>query len=141
MHQVFIHWIQIFVLGNLLTKIRWRPNTNFEGAPIPISFDYEDEKLQIVLNDFHDKIVYYGFRPQDSLHIHETFSNKNSYPFQPPPRSVYMLIEIMRGYSNNRKQSDRQVGTRPNYLNDPYTFDSYLESGTLALVVKIKEGE
>ena len=29
-----------------------------------------------------EKIVYYGFRPKDSLEMHEAFSNKATYPFK-----------------------------------------------------------
>lgn len=41
-------------------------------------------------------IIYRGYRPQDSLNIHESFSNKSPYPFTFPPKSMYPLLEIIR---------------------------------------------
>lgn len=72
---------------------RWRPNSNFEGAPIPLRFDYEDTSIE---NTLENPAIYYGYRPQDSLYMHESFSKKETYPFKFPSKSVYMLLDITR---------------------------------------------
>ena len=90
--QVIIHLIPIFVQGIFLSNYySWRPNVDFDGAPIPTRFDYEDNRIHILLDRTKNSIVYYGFRAQDSLNLHEFLSTKSNYPFQFPSRSVYML--------------------------------------------------
>lgn len=77
-------------------KMGWRPSINYNGIPIPLLFDYEDDRILSYLDDKRSQIIYYGYRPQDSLHMHETFARKGKYPFNFPSRSDYMLIDITR---------------------------------------------
>jgi len=60
-----------------------------------LSFKYEDEKVYSVLGEDMKKVVYFGWRPVDSLAIHERFA-KNSYPFTFPAKDTYMMINITR---------------------------------------------
>ncbi len=59
-------------------------------------FDYEDSRIWTALEGREKDVIYYGFRPQDSLSMHEAFAKKNAYPFKFPSKSVYMLIDITR---------------------------------------------
>eukprot|EP00826_Nyctotherus_ovalis_P039915 TRINITY_DN3875_c0_g1_i26.p1 TRINITY_DN3875_c0_g1~~TRINITY_DN3875_c0_g1_i26.p1 ORF type:complete len:110 (+),score=29.11 TRINITY_DN3875_c0_g1_i26:73-402(+) len=77
-----------------------------------------------------DNIAYYGFRPQDSLNLHEAFSKKGTYPFRQPPHSLYMLIEMTRERYKHRLRS---VGMTARFKDGPYEFDSCFESGNLDL--------
>ncbi len=70
--------------------------TYVEGTPIPLRFDYEDGKIEYATEDCESRIVYQGYRPQDSLSVHETFSKKGTYPFTFPSKSLYMLLAVTR---------------------------------------------
>eukprot|EP00826_Nyctotherus_ovalis_P039912 TRINITY_DN3875_c0_g1_i1.p2 TRINITY_DN3875_c0_g1~~TRINITY_DN3875_c0_g1_i1.p2 ORF type:complete len:194 (+),score=48.48 TRINITY_DN3875_c0_g1_i1:73-654(+) len=85
-----------------------------------------------------DNIAYYGFRPQDSLNLHEAFSKKGTYPFRQPPHSLYMLIEMTRERYKHRLRS---VGMTARFKDGPYEFDSCFESGNLDVAVKAGEKE
>ena len=139
--QAIIRLNLIFVLGILIINKRWRPNTNFEGSPIPTRFDYDDSKMSIVLQGSQDNIVYYGFRAQDSLSFHETFSRQRAYPFKLPSKSAYMLINIIRNYPRAQKTNNHPLGTPESYKDDKYIFDSCFEGGNLDVVVKSKDNE
>ena len=119
----------------------WRPNVDFDGAPIPTRFDYEDNRIHILLDRTKNSIVYYGFRAQDSLNLHEFLSTKSNYPFQFPSRSVYMLIEYMRQTYNPKQDKQRIVGMTEEHRDDNYIFDSCFESGNLDMAVKLSEKE
>lgn len=67
-----------------------------EGAPIPLRFDYEDNRISIALDDSEKNIIYRGYRPQDSLTMHEDFSKSCNYPYKFPEKSQYPLLEVIR---------------------------------------------
>lgn len=94
--------------------------------------------MGIILNDQQKQVVYYGFRPLDSLGFHESFSKASSYAFELPSRSVYMLIDIMRQYLSRKQATARPIGM---VKEEAFVFDSCFESGNLDLVVKVKERE
>lgn len=122
--------------GILESNRRWRPDTEFEGAPITISFDYEDERVLSYLKHTKSSIVYYGYRPHDSLSMHEFFAHGESYPYHFPSKSAYMLINLSR---NCRAKSSRALGMVDN--RSDCVFDSCFESGNLDLAVRVKENE
>jgi len=97
-----------------------------------MSFNYEDDRIYSSLKDLN--IIYYGFRPDDSLAMHELFTHKERYPYQFPSKSTYMLINLSRC-----SKPSRSFGMAT--TNSDHIFDSCFESGNLDLVVKIKEGE
>lgn len=117
---------------------RWRPNTDFEGAPFPLDFSWEDAWLSAVLCRSEHNIVYRGFRPQDSLSLHEAFSKKGPYPFKQPPHSLYMLIEVMR---KRYRHGQRTVGTAAGFGDETCEFDSCFEGGNLDVAAKAGERE
>ena len=116
--------------------ISWKPDSNFEGSPIPTQFNFEDQRISIALNYSEENIVYYGFRPQDSLYMHEAF-HKGNYPFDLPSKDIYILINAVRTYKT-KYRAHRPLGM---VKNEPFIFDSNFESGNLDLVVRVKEGE
>jgi len=95
--------------------------------------------MNIVLDKVKHNIVFYGFRPQDSLSLHEAYAKKGNYPFRFPPHSVYMLIEVKR--ESYKQKSLRSVGMTEKFKDGPYIFDSYFESGNLDIAVKVNEYE
>ena len=62
---------------------------NKSGAPIPLYYDYETFHTDHIQDD---DIVYYGFRPKDTLIMHKEFtraSRKEKYHFSFPPLNSY----------------------------------------------------
>jgi hypothetical protein len=69
--------------------IRWKPkDVKVTGAPIPLYYDYEEfpEPKHPLTKELYP-ILYYGFRPKDSLIMHWEFNRpaEGSYPFKFPP--------------------------------------------------------
>jgi len=124
-----------------LKNYSWRPNTNFEGAPIPMRFDYEDNRNYYGIEDNLANVVYYGYRPQDSLAMHESFAKKAGYPFKFPTNSTYMLIDIARQCQNLKFKETRFSGMTNSFINNPHKFDSCFEGGNLDIALKVKENE
>ena len=62
---------------------------------MPLYFDYSDSKISKLLENVQEEIVYYGWRPIDSLCVHEKFSQLH-YNFKFPTKATYMLISINR---------------------------------------------
>lgn len=73
-------------------KFGWKPTPLELAVPIPLYFDLEEELLDQTPRDRLTMkrlpIIYYGFRPKDSLVMHQEFlSSKTSvYPFKFPPK-------------------------------------------------------
>ena len=65
----------------------WKPKfERVSGAPIPLYYDFEefDDPVNKLTGDYLP-ILYYGYRPKDSLIMHKEFTNKgNSYDFTFP---------------------------------------------------------
>ena len=66
----------------------WKPKlAPVAGAPIPLYYDYEefDEPINKMTGELLP-ILYYGYRPKDSLVMHKEFvgSRLNSYEFKFP---------------------------------------------------------
>ena len=117
------------------------------GAPIPLRFDYEDNKFLSALGSREKDIIFNGFRPPDSLEMHKKYvklNAENSYPFKfPDPNSI--LAELQRQsaakeyiyiYYIYRKLNDRKAGMMSDYPATEINFNSYFESGNLDMVVK-----
>ena len=130
-----------FRLGYYHYMSRWRPNSTFEGSPIITNFDQEDNSKSFLISEVEQNIVYYGFRPQDSLNMHEIFSKKGTYPYKLPSHSVYMLIDITRQCQKLKQPYIQSEGMTKNFKDGPLIFDSYFESGNLDIVVKVGETE
>lgn len=90
------------------------------------------------LAESSSKALYHGFRPQDSLSLHEAFANKGRYPFSLPSSSLYMLIDITRQCSQLYR-SGRSVGMKTG--DGVHVFDSYFEGGNLDVAAKGKGSE
>ncbi len=58
-------------------KFGWKPTALEMSVPIPLYFDHEEDYLDISPLDrvTHKKfpVIYYGFRPKDSLVMHKEF--------------------------------------------------------------------
>lgn len=109
----------------------WRPKSLIHGGPIPLNFTMDTIPTR--------NCIYYGFRPEDSLELHETFSNSNTYSFtiNPTVRHAYTVI---------RKKSPKKdcrpfVGMKFDMTEEFLAFDSKFESGNLDKVIKVKENE
>jgi cytosolic carboxypeptidase protein 2/3 len=67
---------------------RWCPKISFDG-PIPLIFD--NYLVDCIINELSNpnsiyfetyKLCYIGFRPINTLKMHERFAGENSYPFK-----------------------------------------------------------
>ena len=58
-------------------KFGWKPTSIDLSVPIPLYFDYEEDYLDITPFCRQTKkklpVIYYGYRPKDSLHMHQSF--------------------------------------------------------------------
>lgn len=93
--------------------------------------------MDVVLGE--QEIVYYGFRAEDSLSVHERFGKK--YPFKFPSKTAYMLINIIRQDPKTQPKRSSYIGTPDKHKGDSYIFDSCFESGNLDIAAKVKENE
>ena len=76
-------------------KFGWKPTALEISVPIPLYFDYDEETEMTPLDKRLQKrlpILYYGFRPKDSLVMHQEFLTSkanclpSNYPFKFPPK-------------------------------------------------------
>ena len=75
-------------------KFGWKPTAIELSAPIPLFFDHEEDYLDISplerVTQRLNPVLYYGFRPKDSLVLHREFllskDSSSYYPFKFPPR-------------------------------------------------------
>lgn len=80
---------------NLYNYISWRPNTKLKGIPIPLRFNYQNDYLLDYMNFKNEQPVYYGWRPADSLSIHEKYA-KGNYQYNFPTKETFMLLNLIR---------------------------------------------
>jgi len=114
-------------------KFGWWPDIEpINGAPIPLYYDYEVfEEPELDKFNIGPRVVYYGFRPINTHHLHWAFSkpNEGKYWFQFPPPNAYApppdWVETPREYE----------GMNPKIKHSIW-FDSKFESGNLDMVVK-----
>ena len=114
------------------------------GAPIPLYFDYEE--FEPSLNHTTKKpnpVIYYGFRPKDSLEAHREFSRpeEGKYHFKFPPHSNVIDIALL-GKKIRPTEPLPFTGMNPD-ITDPeeLVFDGRFESGNLDMAVKTKDNE
>lgn len=109
----------------------WKPKAITSGGPIPINFTMES---------FPTKgCIYYGYRPEDSIELHETFSGNSSYPFT-------VNTTVKQAYKIIKKKSAKKdcrpfVGMKAGVNEDSLYFNSKFESGNLDKVSRVKENE
>lgn len=63
----------------------WRPKIQSKAGPIPLNFDLE--YIPVRCNQVtHEEYptIYHGFRPSDSMEMHELFSSQGSYKLPVP---------------------------------------------------------
>ena len=59
----------------------WKPK-NIGPQRIPLYFESRfDEYLEELISQKNKNLIFLGFRPSDSIMMHYTFSNKNTYNF------------------------------------------------------------
>lgn len=109
----------------------WKPKTLINGGPIPINFTMESIPTK--------GCIYYGFRPEDSLELHEMYSGKDSYPFT-VDITVKQAYKIVKK-KNPKKETRPFVGMKVDADEDVLVFDSKFESGNLDKVSRVKENE
>ena len=93
-----------------------------KGMPIPLDFSMEDYAYP------HKNVVYYGFRPFDTLELHRAFSNRG-YPFTQDP----FPIEFRYVPKEKREYGMVQESV--------ITFNSYFECGNLDMVNRVSDDE
>lgn len=109
----------------------WKPKTTTTGGPIPINFTMESIPTK--------GCIYYGYRPEDSIDLHETFSGASSYPFSinPTVKQAYKIIKK----KTVKKDGRPFVGMKAEVDEETLIFNSKFESGNLDKVSKINENE
>ncbi|CAG9314670.1 unnamed protein product [Blepharisma stoltei] len=109
----------------------WRPNSLLQNSPVPLSFNFD----KIPTKD----AIFYGFRPEDSLELNDTYSGPNSYNFhiKPTIRQAWAAINKGKPKQNKRPFEGMKSELDPNELE----FHSKFEGGNLDKVIKVKENE
>jgi hypothetical protein len=116
----------------------WRPKL-VHGGPIPLLFNKCE--LPVALNPLTNEdfpVLFHGFRPRDTVAMHQAFAGKDSYPMPVvPAMDVYEFL-----HRNDQKLKDSRlfVGMNPEIRHE-LVFDSCFESGNLDKVVQIAEWE
>jgi hypothetical protein len=55
-------------------KFGWKPDIDIAVPPVPLYFDFLSHPYEEFKHE--DIIIYNGFRPTTSFHLHEEYSNK-----------------------------------------------------------------
>ena len=108
----------------------WRPKSLLSGGPIPLSFTGDVISCK--------NSIFYGYRHEDSLELHENFSGPNTYNYHISPtiRQAFMIIKKKTG----KKDTRPFVGMKTD-IDETLIFESKFESGNLDKVAKVKEDE
>ena len=108
----------------------WRPKSLLSGGPIPLSFTGDVIPCK--------NSIFYGYRPEDSLELHENFSGPSSYNYHinPTIRQAFMIIKKKTG----KKDSRPFIGMKTD-IEEAFIFESKFESGNLDKVAKVKDDE
>jgi hypothetical protein len=108
----------------------WRPKSLLSGGPIPFSFTADIIPCK--------NSIFYGYRPEDSLELHEDFAGPSSYNYyiNPTIRQAFKIIKKKSGKKDTRPFQGMKPETE-----EIFRFDSKFESGNLDKVAKVKEDE
>ena len=109
----------------------WKPKSLMHGGPIPLDFTMDNIPAK--------NCIFHGYRPEDTLELHESFSNPSTYSFtiNPTVRHAFTVIR-----KKTQKNDTRPfVGMKPDLEGENLIFDSNFESGNLDKVSKAKEDE
>jgi hypothetical protein len=68
----------------------YKPNIDVPGAPIPLTFDMEDNTYWRAIGNL--PVVYYGFRPKDTFEMHESLGK--NYPFKMSEKLFALIKEV-----------------------------------------------
>lgn len=111
--------------------IRWRPKAMLQNAPIPISFSQDRITTQ--------SAIFYGFRPADSLELHENYAGPATYSFtiNPTLRNAWNTIKKLQPAKKMQPFKGMKEGLDMNEL----VFSSNFESGNLDKAIKLKADE
>ncbi|CAG9328864.1 unnamed protein product [Blepharisma stoltei] len=109
----------------------WRPTSILQNGPVPLSFTLDRISTQ--------NAIFYGFRPTDSLELHECYSSPETYKFTINPTLRHAWNTIKKLEPNKKVQPFKGMKTGLN-INE-LIFSSCFESGNLDKVVKVKENE
>ncbi|CAG9331274.1 unnamed protein product [Blepharisma stoltei] len=109
----------------------WRPTSILQNGPIPLCFTLDKISTQTA--------IFYGFRPQDSLELHECYSSPETYKFtiNPVLRHAWNSIKKLGPANNAQPFKGMKEGLDIKDL----IFSSCFESGNLDKVVKVKDDE
>ena len=117
----------------------WRPQL-LHGGPIPLLFNKCE--LPISRNPQTNQdfpVIFHGFRPRDTVVMHQKFAGKESYPV--PTIPAVDIYEFLHRNDQTLKDYRPFVGMNPAFHPFEHTFDSCFESGNLDKVVQIAENE
>lgn len=117
----------------------WRPKL-VHGGPIPLLFNKCELPVSIDLMTQEEfPVLYHGFRPRDTMVMHQVFEDKAAYAI---PRMPAMDVYEFLHRRDHRLQDQRPfVGMNPQMKQEPLVFDSKFESGNLDKVVKVGQDE
>ena len=101
------------------------------GGPIPLNFAMDNIPTK--------NSIFHGYRPEDSLEMHEAYSSTETYSFSinPTIRNAYTIIRKKMPKRDGRSF----IGMKAELIDENLIFDSKFESGNLDKVTKIKDDE
>ncbi|CAD8208102.1 unnamed protein product [Paramecium octaurelia] len=104
----------------------WTPKMD-QSKLLTLNFNTQLNDQIVLEASQNNKLIYIGFRPQDSIQMHKQYSALSSYPFK---RTIAI---------QNKPQSPF-LGMNPNCFSR-IKFNSIFESGNLDIVVQVSEFE
>jgi cytosolic carboxypeptidase protein 2/3 len=109
----------------------WRPKSLLHGGPIPLNFTMDNIPTK--------SSIFYGYRPEDSLELHETYSGPYTYSYtiNSTVKQAYKIIKK----KIPKKDCRPFIGMKNDLEGEELVFDSKFESGNLDKVTKVKEDE
>ena len=115
----------------------WQPKL-VRGGPIPLLFTKAEFPISLhPTTHLPNRVLYHGFRPHNSLILHQAFSGVASYPLP-----AYTVPVAKTSKPAEWEVDPRPfVGNSPDSLPDDLEFDAFFEGGNLDMVVRSEADE
>ena len=109
----------------------WKPKGIVDKGPIPLSFKLDTIPVK--------NCLFYGFRPEDSLELHEEFSALAGYEFFVDP----VIKDVFTSIKKRQKKKDFRpfLGMKQEVEPEELEFESKFEGGNLDKVAKVSDNE